>query len=335
MSISIKDIAKAAGVSHSTVSRALRHSPLISDKTGRRMRGLAEEMGYVPNAIARGLVTKSTRTIGLVVTTIADPFVADIAGGVEELALEHGYSVFLCNSNAQPHREIAAVKTLRENRVDGVIVTSSRVGDLYLPLLEEMKVPIVLINNQRNGQYVWSVATDNIHGGRLATDYLIELGHKRIGYIGGWSQASSSRDRLRGYKRALKAHRIPFDSQLVSRGNGRMEGGQEWGRKLLSLPHPPTAIFCYNDMTAIGALMALREANLRVPEDLSVVGFDDIALAAYVEPPLTTIAQSKHEMGRLAMGMLLDLLSGKESVSNIVLKGELIVRASCRQIDKN
>lgn len=330
MGVSIKDIAKAAGVSHSTVSRALRHSPLISEETGDRIRRLAAEMGYVPSAIARGLVTQSTRTIGLVVTTIADPFVAEIVRGVEEVALDHGYSVFLCNSNAQPQREIAAVRILRENRVDGVIVTSSRVGNLYLPMLEEMKVPIVLINNQRAGQYVWSVATDNVHGGCLATEYLIELGHRRIGYLGGSPEVSSNRDRLRGYRQALKAHGIRYDPQLVTKGNGRMEGGQRGVEQLLSLSEPPTAVFCYNDMTAIGALRALREAKLQVPQDMSVIGFDDIALAAYVEPPLTTIAQAKHEMGQLAMRMLLQLLSEeKQDVHNIVLQGKLIVRASC------
>ncbi|MGC8880090.1 MAG: substrate-binding domain-containing protein, partial [Anaerolineae bacterium] len=263
------------------------------------------------------------------VTTIADPFVAEIVRGVEEVALDHGYSVFLCNSNAQPQREIAAVRILRENRVDGVIVTSSRVGNLYLPLLEEMKVPIVLINNQRAGQYVWSVATDNVHGGRLATEYLIELGHRRIGYLGGSPEVSSNRDRLRGYRKALKAHGIRYDPQLVTRGNGRMEGGQKGVEELLLLSQPPTAFFCYNDMTAIGVLKALREAKLRVPQDMSVIGFDDIALAAYVEPPLTTIAQAKHEMGQLAMRMLLELLSGEKEVHNIVLQGKLIVRASC------
>ncbi|MGQ9492643.1 MAG: LacI family DNA-binding transcriptional regulator [Anaerolineae bacterium] len=335
MGVSIKEIARAAGVSHSTVSRALRHSPLISEETAARIQRLAAEMGYVPSAIARGLVTQSSRTVGLVVTTIADPFIAEIVRGVEEVALDHGYSVFLCNSNAQPQREVAAVRILRENRVDGVIVTSSRVGDLYLPLLEEMKVPIVLINNQRAGRYVWSVATDNIHGGCLAMEYLIELGHRRIGYIGGSPEVNSNRHRWQGYRQALRAHRIRYEPQLVTSGNGRMEGGQVGVQKLLCLAEPPTAIFCYNDMTAIGALRALKEARLQVPQDMSVIGFDDIALAAYVEPPLTTIAQPKHEMGQLAMRMLLELLSGKKEVHNILLQGELIVRASCAPFRKH
>ena len=329
MGVSIVEIAKAAGVSHSTVSRALRNSPLVSAATGERIRRLAQEMGYVPSAIGRGLATQSTRTIGLVVTTIADPFVAEVVRGVEELAMDRGYGLFLCQSGAQPQREIAAVRALHENRVDGVIVTSSRVGELYLPLLEQMKVPIVLINNERAGQYVGFVAIDDVRGGRLATEYLLSLGHRHIAYISGWPEARSSRDRLQGYGEALHRHGIAIHPGLVSAGNGRMDGGYEAMRHLLQACPCPTAVFCYNDMTAIGALSALREAGLGVPVAMSLVGFDDIAMAAYAHPPLTTVAQPKYEMGQLAMRMLLNLLSNQERIQNVVLPGELVVRASC------
>lgn len=331
MSVSIKDIAKAAGVSHSTVSRALSNSPLVNPETAERIRRIAQEMGYFPSAIARGLVTKRTHTIGLVVTSIADPFIAEIVRGIEEVALDNGYNVFLSNSNADPDREVAVVKALRERRVDGIIVTASRVGDLYLSLLEEFQVPIVLINNQRDGRYVYSVATDNVHGGQLATNYLIELGHRRIGYITGPGRASSSFDRLEGYKRALRQHNLPFDPTLISQGNGRMDGGERAMNQLLSLSSPPTAVFCYNDMTAIGALKAIKSQGLRVPQDISLVGFDDIAFAAYADPPLTTVEQQKYEMGRLAMEMVLHLLDGAGAVDNIVLLGRLVIRESCRE----
>jgi len=254
MGVSIKDIAKAAGVSHSTVSRALADSPLVAEETKRRVRRLAKEMGYSPSAIARGLVTKRTYTVGLVVTTIADPFVSEVGRGIEETALDNGYSVILCDSNAEPQREITAVRTLREKRVDGIIVTASRVGNLYLPMLEEVEVPIVLINNQREGRYVYSVATDNVHGGEMVTSYLLDLGHERIGYIAGPEGASSSINRLEGYKRALQAHHIEFTDSLISSGNGCPDGGEKGMRQLLALSPPPTAVFCYNDMTAIGAM---------------------------------------------------------------------------------
>ncbi len=328
MGVSIVEIARAAGVSHSTVSRALRHSPLVSPATGERIRRLAQEMGYVPSALGRGLATQSTHTVGLVVTTIADPFVAEVVRGVEEQAMDQGYSLFLCQSGAQPQREVAAVTTLHENRVAGVIVTSSRVGELYLPLLEQMKVPIVLINNERAGQYVGFVAIDDVGGGRLATEYLLSLGHQHIAYISGWPEARSSRDRLQGYREALQSRGLAVDSNLLSAGNGRVDGGDRAIQALLHSRPRPTAVFCYNDMTAIGALKALHEVGVRVPGEMSVVGFDDIALAAYATPPLTTIAQPKYEMGQLAMRMLLDSLSRKAQMQNVVLQGKLVVRGS-------
>jgi DNA-binding LacI/PurR family transcriptional regulator len=331
--VSIVEIAKAAGVSHSTVSRALRHSSLVGAETSARILRLAQEMGYVPSAIGRGLAMQSTRTIGLVVTTIADPFVAEIVRGVEEQAMDRGYSLFLCQSGAQPQREVAAVRALHENRVAGVIVTSSRVGERYLPLLEQMRVPIVLINNERAGQYGRFVAMDDVHGGRLATEYLLGLGHRRIAYISGWPEAKSSRDRLRGYSEALHGRGLAIDRNLVSAGTGRMDGGHEAMPVLLRWRPRPTAVFCYNDMTAVGALKALREAGVPVPAQVSVIGFDDIALAAYTTPPLTTIAQPKYEMGQLAMGMLLDLLSKVEQVQNVILQGELVVRGSCGELE--
>jgi DNA-binding LacI/PurR family transcriptional regulator len=327
--VSIVEIAKAAGVSHSTVSRALRHSPLVSAYTGQRIRRLAQEMGYVPSAIGRGLAMQSTRTIGLVVTSIADPFVAEIVRGVEEQAMDHGYSLFLCQSGAQPQREVAAVTALHENRVAGVIVTSSRVGERYLPLLEQMQVPTILINNERAGQYVGFVAIDDIGGGRLATEYLLALGHRRIAYISGWPEAKSSADRLQGYSEALHSRGLAIHPDLVGAGTGSTDGGYEAMQGLLRFRPRPTAIFCYNDMTAIGALRALHEEGVRVPAQVSVIGFDDIPMAAYATPPLTTIAQPKYEMGQLAMRMLLDRLSKEQQVQNVVLQGELVVRGSC------
>jgi LacI family repressor for deo operon, udp, cdd, tsx, nupC, and nupG len=331
--VSIVEIARAAGVSHSTVSRALRNSPLVSAETGARIRRIAQDMGYVPSAIGRGLATQSTRTIGLVVTTIADPFVAEIARGVEEEAMNRGYSLLLCQSGAEPQREVAAVRALHENRVAGVIVTSSRVGERYVPLLEQMQVPVVLINNERAGQYVGFVAMDDVGGGYRATEYLLGLGHRRIAYISGWPEAKSSRDRLRGYGEALQNRGLAIDSSLVRAGTGRMDGGYEAMQQLLRSHPPPTAVFCYNDMTAIGALRALHEAGVPVPVQVSVIGFDDIALAAYATPPLTTIAQPKYKMGQLAVRMLLDLLSRQEPVRNVMLQGELVVRGSCGELE--
>jgi DNA-binding LacI/PurR family transcriptional regulator len=334
MRVSIKDIAKAAGVSHATVSRALSDSPLISTATKARVQTLAREMGYSPNALARGLVTRQTYSVGVVVTTIADPFVAEIVQGIEATAHDSGYTVILCNSGAVPEREIAAVEMLRSKRVDGVIVTSSRVGALYLDHLERIGTPIVLINNhnEQSGRYTFSVTVDNRHGGRMATEHLVQLGHRRIGYVTGPAQSSNDLDRLTGYREALVEAGIEPDPALVVAGNGRTDGGERALEPLLSLDELPTAVFCYNDMTAIGLVHAARRKHLSIPRDLAVIGFDDILFASYLEPPLTTIAQLKVEMGEQAMRMMLSLITAGEDsdreVADIVIQGRLIVRAS-------
>jgi DNA-binding LacI/PurR family transcriptional regulator len=326
MKVSIKDVAKAAGVSHSTVSRALADNPLITAKTRTRIQRLAQKMGYAPNAIARGLVMQRTHAIGVIVTSIADPFVSEVVRGIEEIAGNHHYRVFLGTSHNDPTREMNLVKAMREWRVDGVIVAASRVGSLYKPMLKEIGVPIVLINNQHEGAYWHSVAVDDVRGAQLATAHLIELGHRVIGHILGPKEHASSANRLEGYRRALAQAKIKFDASLLVHGNGRADGGAQVAELIAHSPKP-TAIFCYNDMTAIGALATLKQCGIRVPNDLSIVGFDDIPFAAYVDPPLTTIHQPKDEMGRTAMTMLLNLLAGQK-IDNVITQGKLVVRDS-------
>jgi DNA-binding LacI/PurR family transcriptional regulator len=333
MRVSIKDIAKAAGVSHSTVSRALSDSPLVSDETRTRIARLAREMGYSPNALARSLVTRQTHTVGVVVTTIADPFIAEVVQGIEATAHDHGFTSILCNSGAEPEREIAAVEMLRSKRVDGVIVTSSRVGALYLEHLERIGVPIVLINNhnEQSGRYTFTVTVDNCHGGYLATQHLIELGHQRIAYVTAQADHSSDFDRMTGYRQALGHAGIEPNARLIIPGNGRADGGERALEALLALDNRPSGVFCYNDMTAIGLIHAARRAGLSVPADLAVVGFDDIPFATYFYPPLTTVAQPKVEMGQRAMKMALSLMTANQEgdpLSNIVVQGKLVVRAS-------
>jgi len=333
MHVSIKDIAKAAGVSHSTVSRALSDSSLVKAETKSRIQRLAREMGYTPDAIARSLVTQQTHTVGVVVTTITDPFVAEVVQGIEDTAHENDYSVILASSAAEPDREMAAVEMLRAKRVDSVIVTSSRVGALYLEHLERIGVPVVLVNNhnEQSGRYTFSVSVDNRHGGYLAASHLIERGHRRIAYVSGPADHSDDADRLAGYRQALNEADIPFDAAIIVPGNGRLDGGERALHELTSLAEPPTAVFCYNDVTAIGLLSSAQQASLSVPEDLAVVGFDDIPFASHVHPPLTTIAQPQRDMGRQAMDMALALMTADDSTtpfSDAVVRGELVVRES-------
>jgi DNA-binding LacI/PurR family transcriptional regulator len=334
MKVSIKDVAKAAGVSHSTVSRALADNPLITERTRRRIQRIAQKMRYSPDAIARGLVTRRTLAIGVIVTSIADPFVAEVVRGIEELAGNHRYRVFLGTSHNDPTREVNLVKAMREWRVDGVIVASSRVGSMYKPMLKEIGVPIVVINNEHAGSFMHSVAVDDQQGAELATRYLIQQGHRIIGHLQGPSDRISSENRLAGYRRALAKAKIKFDASLVVPGDGGEQVVQ-----LLSRSPSPTAIFCYNDMTAIGALRALKHRGVCVPADVSLIGFDDIPFALYVDPPLTTIRQPMFEMGQRAMQMALTLMNDRASpVSNVIIQGQLMVRESsarCRTNRKN
>ena len=332
MPVSIKDIARTAGVSHSTVSRALRDSPLISSETKARIQRLADEMGYAPSALGRGLVTRRSGTVGLVVTTIADPFVAEIVRGIEETALTVQYNAILCNSNSEPERELKTVRALREKRVDAVIVTSSRLGSLYLAHLREIGVPIVLINNQRDGAYTHSVLIDDLRGGELAGEYLASLGHREIAYVTGPIWAHASGKRLEGCRRALQRHGLSLPTERVLVGNGRPDGGVEAAEEILRRSLPVTAVFCYNDQTALGLLSALHRAGRQVPEDLSVIGYDDVAMAAYLVPPLTTIAQPTYALGRRAMEMALALIEGDENVRDVVLTPTLVKRESCARV---
>lgn len=325
---SIKDIARLAKVSHPTVSRALQNSPLVNQKTAENIRRIAREAGYRPSAVARGLVTRRTRTIGLVVTSIADPFTSEVASGIEQAASDNGYCVFLADSLANPEREKKVVQAFAEQRVDGIIVTSSRVGALHLPLLTEMMVPIVLVNDQHPGMVAHSVLIQNEEGTRMLTRHLIELGHRRIAFIGDNNGYQSDTERMNGYLKALDEAGIARDTALIAHGNGKPEPAFCVMNELLDLAVPPTAVCCYNDMTALGTLNAIHARGLRVPEDISVTGFDDLFLASYTHPPLTTIRQPMRRMGELAMESLVKLMNGQESVQQVHIPAEMVVRAS-------
>jgi DNA-binding LacI/PurR family transcriptional regulator len=328
MAVSIKDIARVARVSHSTVSRALQNTGAVNPETAERIRHIAGSMGYRPNVVGRSLATRRTKTLGIVVTTVADPFVAEVIAGVEDVAQRDGYAVYLANSNADPEREISAVRSFGERRVDGVLVMASRVGSMYMPLLHELHVPIVLIDNQHPGEFAYSISIDDRAGARLAVGHLVKLGHGRIAYIGDRYGLQSEEDRLRGYIDELQGASLNVNSELITFGDGKPEGGQRAMKSLLALREPPTAVFCYNDMTAMGALRCLHAEKYRVPQMMSVAGFDDLSMSSFLEPPLTTVRQPKADMGRRAARMVLELLKGNESESRVRVPGTLVVRNS-------
>ncbi|HSR31624.1 MAG TPA: LacI family DNA-binding transcriptional regulator [Anaerolineae bacterium] len=334
MPVSIKDIAQAANVTPGTVSRALRDSPRVHPETKERIQRLAKELGYTPDAQARSLVMGQTQTIGVVVTTLTDPFIGSVVQTIESTAHDHGYAVILASSADIPEREIAAAEMLQSRRVDGVIVTSSRVGALYQERLEQLRVPIVLINSLagQSGRCIFSIGVDNRHGGYLAANHLIQKGHRRIAYVASPPDRSDSVERSAGYRDALADAGLEFDASLVVQGTGRADGGKSTVPLLLSLDDPPTAVFCYNDMTAVGVIDSAWTAGLSLPQDLAIVGFDDIDFAQFTYPPLTTIAQPIARLGQGAVEMVLALLSdddaGERAVADTRVRGKLVVRAS-------
>lgn len=325
--ITIKDIAREAGVSHTTVSRALRGDSRITSETTGRILQLAQELGYIPNLIAQSLNSQRTFTIGMLVTSVADPVVMDFMEGAEDVAQEQGYCIFLSTSRNDPIREFNVVDTFQRRRVDGVIVVASRTGDQYRLALDRIQVPLVLLDSEEVNDTHPSINVDNVGGTSLAVAHLLQVGHRRIGYIGAVTRPLTNVKRLSGYTQTLEQAQIQIDPTWIV--NPPVEDDIECGR--LGVEHclaaGVTAIFCYNDQIAISALNTCYRQGIAIPQQLSIVGFDDVRPASYVNPPLTTVRQPLQEMGRRAMKMVLGLID-KAPVQNELLDCELVVRAS-------
>ncbi|GAB1539975.1 substrate-binding domain-containing protein [Scytonema sp. NUACC21] len=331
--ISIEDIARRAGVSHTTVSRALRDSPLISPQVREEIKKIAREMNYVPNAVAQSLQTQRTHTIGVVVTSIADPFFAEVVEGIEQVAKLVGLSVLLSASHRDLEQEIAAIDSFHRRRVDGILVADSRINKHHTTQVAQIAVPTVFLNSQTDDQpeMFHFIAIDDCLGARLAVEHLVSLGHTSIGYLGVGDRSWSNQQRLKGYRMALTEAGLPQMTDWVAMNDEDRARTNDvaTGHRLLSklFTAGVTGIFCYNDMVAVGALLACHELGISVPQDLSLVGFDGIALSGYVTPPLTTVCQPMLELGRSAMQMLLDLLQ-KKTVENQVVSPFLLKRGS-------
>ena len=324
---SIKDIARLANVSHPTVSRALHNSPLVNEETAAKIRRIAQEQGYRASAVARGLVTRRTRTIALI-TMLDDPASVEVACGVEEAASAYGYAAFLVNTQDDPERQRRTIEDLAERRVDGIMVTSPRAAGTYFPLLKRLDVPIVLANDHHPGEPIYTVSLANQEAMRAVMQYLIELGHRRIAYLGDHNSHRPNAARQAGYKAALARAGIALAPELIVTCDGGPEAAIEAMHELLRMNTPPTAVCCASDMMALGAMRAIRSRRLRVPEDVSVTGFDDLFFAAYLVPPLTTVRQPLRQMGQMAMEILFKLMSEQQAPAQTKVEAELIVRGS-------
>lgn len=330
---SIKDIARIAGVAPSTVSRALADSPRVSEETRQRIQHIAQDLAYTPSLAARSLVKGDSPIIGVLSPTLSDPYVASVMKGLEAASHEAGYQRLVASSQGDAQREIDMVRLLQGHNVAGLIILSARAGRRYDDVLAHIDVPVIFINGQHEGDQVYSVATDNEYGAGLATGYVLAQGHRRIAYLGGPAKGRSQIARAAGYRRALEEAGAPFRPGWLLAGDGSIAAGREALRWWLAQPASdrPTAIFCYNDLSALGLLSEAYQQGVGVPDDLSVLGFDNVPMAEISIPPLTTVEQRTEELGRLAVSTLLAALAGKP-VADIILRGELIVRASVRPL---
>lgn len=326
MGVTIRDIARLAGVSPSTVSRALSGKGRVSKATCERIRQLAEELGYEPNALARALATRSTFAVAVVIHERHLPldersFYGVILETIESEVTQHGYHVVFATL-----RNHVVPRCIKEGRVDGVIFLGTDIHPEFVNAVKA-KMPVVLVDYHLPG--VVSVVGDNVGGGRMATQHLLEHGHTRIAFIAETLADPSFRERFEGYKRGLKEHGLPVRKSWVIEGGRRPDSDFIAMQKFLRLSRLPTAIFAANDFMAVGAVRVLTHAGFKVPEDVAVVGFDDGALATVVQPPLTSVRVPRVEMGKVAAENLLDLLCGADVRELSLLPTTLTIRASC------
>ena len=334
--VTIKDIARLANVSHTTVSRALNNQSRIKADTKEKILSIAREVNYQPNFIARSLVMKRTRTLGLIITTIVNPFYNELAQGMEETARRLGYNLILCCTHADLATEKHHIDMLRSKGVDGIILSSVHMEDPNVGRLAEDEFPVVLVNRRTYDPFVREkvdyIGVDNELGGFLAVEHLIRLGHRRIGVIGGSRESSVGFERLEGGKKALAAYGLEIPEAYFVEGDFLKDSGYRGGRQLLRMPAAPTAIFATNDGMALGAFQSILEEGARIPEDMALIGFNDIEFASMKRIELTTIGQKKFEMGALAVKTLVEKIEGggvASSAKEIFLKPELIIRETC------
>jgi LacI family transcriptional regulator len=326
----ITEVARRAGVSAMTVSRVVNRSGYASPATRARVEQAIAELGYVPNAVARHLRSKRSKTIALVVSDITNPFFTTIARGVEDAAAPRGYAVMFANTDESESEEIEYLRMLAQRQIDGVLLVPAGSSAAPFRLLHGQEIPVVVIDRRVVARKVDEVRCDSEQGAYELVRHLIGLGHTRIAVITGRRNISTSTDRVVGYERALREAGLPISPELVAYDSFSLEAGYRQARRILETEPRPTAIFATNNFLAFGALRALREADLRIPGDLSLVTFDDLPAGWHDDPFLTVLAQPAYELGRRATELLLGRLEGERPAKRqvVLLPGELIVRRS-------
>jgi LacI family transcriptional regulator len=332
MRTTIKDVADKADVSITTVSHVINKTRFVSDELVQRVQAAMEELNYQPNTLARSLRMGETKTIGLIVPDNSNPFFAEVSRIIEDVGFNKGYGIFLCNSDGILEKEAAYIRMLIAKQVDGVIFIAAENSQENLTDLTRRNFPVVVVDRDLPDSMIDVVLVNNEQGGCDAVNYLLALGHKRIACITGPSQLTPSAGRVKGYRQALLDARIPVVEELIVPGDFRSLSGEKAMERLLQLDEPPSAVFACNDLMAIGAMRTMRNHNLRIPQDISVVGFDDISMSVEVTPALTTIAQPIAGLATCAAELLINRMQGNgesESAQRIILNTQLVARDSC------
>ncbi|MDO9546105.1 MAG: LacI family DNA-binding transcriptional regulator [Pelolinea sp.] len=331
--VTIKEVAQQAGVSISTVSHVVNGTRFVSDDLKARVLSSMKDLDYQPNRIARSLRRKQTNSLGLIISDITNPFFAEIAWSIENISFLEKYSLFLCNTNSKYEKEVFYINQLSEWQVDGIILISPKIDTSYLKILEERNIPVVLVDNESPEGNYDVVKIDNYLGGKMAADHLIALGHKRIACISGPFMHNITYERVEGYKDSLREHGLIVDEKMILTGNFDVASGLQCANNFFEMDERPTAIFACNDQMAVGVIQSAAAHNLKVPDDISLVGFDDINLSRYTVPPLTTISQPLHEIGEQALNCMIEKIKDpNKSPKTITLNLRLAERQSTKRI---
>jgi LacI family transcriptional regulator len=329
VTITLVELAQAAGVSVSTVSRALSNGKYpLRKETRQKILQLAEEMGYKPNLVARSLQSSRSHLVGVIVDRMQSPFAAATVQGIQDGLLKAGYSISIAYSNRDQAVAIEAINSFYSHQVDGVIILNSWLHTFNDPILSLQDRPFVFVNRVFSDRIQNCVAPGDRQGARLATQHLVDLGHRRIGYINGMEDWIEAQNRLAGYREVLVEHGLPVDEALIRHGNWGVDSGHDAAQELLALEERPTAIFAANDIMALGAIYAIQKAGLEVPADVAVVGYDDRDFAAWIKPALTTVRMPSYEMGQAAARLLLEQINNEEMEDATQISGSLIIRES-------
>lgn len=334
MTVTIYDVAREAGVSMATVSRVVNNNPNVKPQTRKKVFEAIERLGYRPNAVARGLASKKTTTVGVVIPDISDAIVAEVARGIEDIANMYHYNIILSNADKKKDKEIRVINTLLEKQVDGLLFMGGVITSEHLDAFRTSSVPVVLCGTTDENRAIPSVTIDHEQAAHDAVRLLIDQGHKKVGMIAvTLKDPATGYARYQGCKRALEESGLTLDEQDVRIGNYHYESGMEAMKYFLELSDRPTAIFAATDEMAIGAIHTIQDHGLRVPEDISVISIDNIRMASMVRPQLTTVAQPMYDIGAVSMRLLTKLMN-KEQIdqTQVLLPHEVIKRNSVAQV---